>query len=248
MDSGILDFLKSEKNGVLANWPLFWTFLTVFSILAKMGFLTFKRHFFTVLAISLILAILAFFEKPCFKMTPLFAVFKHHPSSSYFTPKIMFLRGPKPWKWPIFDQIRSKPEIFSRCEGTLFLFSKWKNMSFTATKYFRFWPKLSKICHFLDPPRFFTFLDKSCDHFFGSQDVRKWHILVHFWTPFLTTSWQIPTQIGYPTGASRSWPSKRGLILTPLFGPSRYTPIRGIYPHFLDHFWTKNGQKTGPRH
>ena len=162
--------------------------------------------------------------------------------------KSCFWGVPKPWKWPIFDQIRSKPEIFSRCEGTLFLFSKWKNMSFTATKYFRFWPKLSKICHFLDPPRFSHFLTNLVTHFLKPQDVRKWHILGHFWTPFLTTPWQIPTQIGYPPGASRSWPSKRGLILTPLFGLSRYCPIRGIYPHFLTHFWIKNGQKTGPKH
>ena len=95
---------------------------------------------------------------------------------------------------------------------------------------------------------FFTFLDKSCDHFLKPQDVRKWHILGQFLDPFLTTPWQIPTQIGYPPGASRSWPSKRGLILTPLFGLSRYCPIRGIYPHFLTHFWIKNGQKTGPKH
>ena len=117
-----------------------------------------------------------------------------------------------------------------------------------CSKNIHFCPKMSKMTQILTFWGFSHFLTNLVIHFFGPQDVRKWHILGHFWTPFLTTSWQIPTQIGYPTGPFRSWPSKRGLILTPLFGLSRYCPIRGIYPHFLDHFWIKNGQKTGPKH
>ena len=149
MDSGTPDILKSEKNGVLANWPLFWTFLTVFPILAKMAFLTFKRHFFTVLAIFPILAILAIFEKPCFKMTPLFAVLKPHPSSSYFTPKIHFLRGSKIGVWtpfldPFFDPfwplLMVRALCLSDCLTNNSIFSPSPNPCQKGVQKGSFWP------------------------------------------------------------------------------------------------------------
>ena len=122
-----------------------------------MGFLTFKRHFFTVLAIFRFLAFLAIFEKPCFKMTPLFAVLKDHPSSSYFTPKIHFLGVQKHPIWS-FLAISGKTEYLCLFQATKkgIFFQCVQNDQIENTHIFAlpcrpflfqnipFWPKMSK--------------------------------------------------------------------------------------------------------
>ena len=91
---------------------------------------------------------------------------------------------------------------------------------------------------------FFTFLDKSCDHFFGPQDVRKWHILGPFLDPFLTTSWQIPTPNRLPYGGISLITPPKGVSIWPLFlAPPGTLPL-GVYTPI---FWTIFGSKMGKK-
>ena len=112
-------------------------------------------------------------------------------------------------------------------------------------------PVLSRVCqqgsqkwHFGVPQTLRSRVDR-VDHIlwptFWNPKMSKYDT---FWDIFGPPFWRSKVKIALQDSLAFRDPSKSDLI----FGPSRYTPIRGIYPPFLDHFLIKKWPKTVPKH